>query len=603
MSPRLLGLCLIALSAVAPGADQQRGAPPPATGTAFLAGQIVDAASLKPVPGARVTLTSNRGIRAEPVFADSQGRFFFANLPAATYSFQAAMPGYQAAATAAARAIPLADGERYTVARLKLVRLASLSGTVRDEVGDPLTGTEVVLVRRGIAFGRVQLQRIGQTRTDDRGLYRFSGLRPGEYLVCACGRDPIPFDGVLLTTIASQPMQLAMLATRALKLGSDVAGLDNTLRTYPPTFFPSSTTPAQADRVTVTAGEERTSVDISVAAVPAARVAGTVTGASGPMTARWIRLVPAGEETDAAGVGVIPPMLVQPDGRFDFAGVPPGQYVLKVQHHPTAEGGGTFGPSGAALAFVGTRSVGPEPPTRVLDGPPYWAAQPITVSGADITGLSILLRPGPRLAGKIEFAGTGTPPQGELLSKFTFVFSSLGPDFGQALAPISADGTFAAAGALPGPYILSPRAFPLPGWSVKAATSGGVDVNDLPIDLTRDVIDLVITMTDAPLATLNGTISGRPLPLAEDLTALVFPSDRRYWANPTAASRRFRLVGIDRTGVFSVSGLPPGEYVVAVVPDDAAADWQEARRLEELARDADRVTLTEGSKITLTVRR
>ena len=59
----------------------------------------------------------------------------------------------------------------------------------------------------------------------------------------------------------------------------------------------------------------------------------------------------------------------------------------------------------------------------------------------------------------------------------------------------------------------------------------------------------------------------------------------------------------DSAGRFRLDGIPPGEYVVAVVPDEAAADWQEARRLEDLARNADRVTLSEGAKMTLTVRR
>lgn len=595
---------LLAATAALTVSGQQRagGPPPPTSGTAFLAGQVVESVTGKPVPGARVESINNRGFRGEPVFADSQGRFFFANLPAGSYQLVASMSGYQAAVTGTARAIPLADGERYISARVRLVKLAALSGTVRDEAGDPATGTEVIVLRRVVMDGRVQLGRSVSTRADDRGVYRLGGLRPGEYLVCACGREPIPFDGVLLVTIASEPMQLLALASRAIKQGADAARLDDTLRTYPPTFYPNSTTIGQAERVTVTPGEERTGIDISVTAVRAARVSGTISGATTPTTAGWLRLVPAIDGEENAAIGAIPPMLVQPDGRFDFAGVPPGQYVLKVQHLPTAEGG-SFGPSGAALVLAGNRGAGPLPPARVVDGARLWAAEPITVSGADILGLSIVLRPGPRIAGRIEFAGAGTPPPAEALAKGGLVLMARGDVQGTVIAPLAADATFAYPGLLPGQYIVSPRMM-FPGWLVRSVTIGGVDITDLPIEVTsREVTGVVVTLSDAPLAQLSGSFAGQPVPLQNDLTALVFPADRRYWENPAAAIRRFHTIPINPSGAFAAAGLPPGEYFVVAVPDEAADGWMEARRLETLTRTAERVLVAEGGKVTVTLRR
>ncbi|HET9269209.1 MAG TPA: carboxypeptidase-like regulatory domain-containing protein [Vicinamibacterales bacterium] len=601
MSRLAVFVALVVSSSVVVDAGQQRAGGPPPPGTAFLAGQVVEAGAGKPIPGARVAIFSNRGVRPEAVVADSQGRFFFANLPAGTYSMDAAMPGYQAAVAASGRAIPLADGERVTSARIRLVRLAVVSGTVRDQAGDPATGTEVVALRRGIVNGRPELVRSGQTRADDRGAYRIGGLRPGEYIVCACARDVIPFDGVLLTTIASQPAQLLTLAARAIKQGADVAGLDDTLRTYPPTFYPNSTTIAQAERVAVTAGEERSGIDVSVAAVRAARVSGAITGATGPTTAAWIRLVPAGEGGDSAAIGAIPPMLVQPDGRFDFAGVPPGQYVLKIRHLPVPEG--AFGPSGAALALAGNRGAGPAPPTRIVEGTPYWAEESITVSGADVRGLSVLLRPGPRLSGRLEFVGNQAPPAPEVLVKSGVAFTSVGPTPEFGVARVAADARFVVDGALPGSYVVSPR-MTVSGWTVKSVTVGGVDATDLPIDVaSRDVTDIVITYSDAPPAMLTGTVAGQPVPLTDDLTALIFSADRRYWAAPAAAARRFRAVAISPPGAFAVAGLAPGDYFVVAVPDEASVDWQDPRRLDVLARTAERVALPEGGKVTVTLRR
>ena len=194
-------------------------------------------------------------------------------------------------------------------------------------------GTDVILFRRAVVNGRVTIGGVTTVRTDDHGDYRFSGLKSGHNLVCACRRDPIPFDGVLLSTLAAEPLQLMGVAARALHVGADAATLDQTLRTFPPTFYPSSLSVAQATRVTLVAGEEKTRLDIDVTPVRALRVSGTIVGAGSPVTAGSIRLVPAGDDSDAAVA--LAPVLVQPDGRFDFADVPPGRYVLRVIHTVT----------------------------------------------------------------------------------------------------------------------------------------------------------------------------------------------------------------------------------------------------------------------------
>jgi hypothetical protein len=46
--------CVCVSSVIVAIAEQQRAGGPPPTGTAFLAGQVVEAASGKPIPGARV---------------------------------------------------------------------------------------------------------------------------------------------------------------------------------------------------------------------------------------------------------------------------------------------------------------------------------------------------------------------------------------------------------------------------------------------------------------------------------------------------------------------------------------------------------------------
>jgi hypothetical protein len=74
---------------------------------------------------------------------------------------------------------------------------------------------------------------------------------------------------------------------------------------------------------------------------------------------------------------------------------------------------------------------------------------------------------------------------------------------------------------------------------------------------------------------------------------IVFPADRStadVWASP----RLVRHVRVDRTGSFVVTGLPPGGYFVAAIPDEMADGWQAAAFLESLSRVATRVEITDG---------
>ena len=49
--------------------------------------------------------------------------------------------------------------------------------------------------------------------------------------------------------------------------------------------------------------------------------------------------------------------------------------------------------------------------------------------------------------------------------------------------------------------------------------------------------------------------------------------------------------------------FPAGEYLICAVPDEAAIDWQEASRLDALARTAQRVVVVDGTRTNVTVKR
>ena len=374
---------------------------------------------------------------------------------------------------------------RLTDVKLRLLKLATMTGVVRDDAGDPVVASDVRVLRRTIVDGQAAWRPAAGTRTDDRGEYRFTNLTPGTFVVCACGRDPIPFDRVLLTTLASQPMQLLGVAGRAVSVGGEAAVLDSTLRTFAPTFFPTSPTVAESTRVVLAAGEERRGVDITTVPVRAVRVSGTITGAVSPIAARSVRLVPADETDDAGMVIGMTPVLVQPDGRFDFASVPPGQYLLRVQHFVTAARGGG-NPSGSALMFLGARgNTLPQTSPGTPNDPLLWAAEPIAVGQDHIQGLSIALRTGIQVRGRVVFGGAAPPPPTQLLTSRAVTLTRTPPDpvqpFG-SIGQLTADATFSIDGVLPGRYLVNPPS--LPGWpTLKSVVAGGVDITATGLDL------------------------------------------------------------------------------------------------------------------------
>ena len=163
---------------------------------------------------------------------------------------------------------------------------------------------------------------------------------------------------------------------------------------------------------------------------------------------------------------------------------------------------------------------------------------------------------------------------------------------------VAADGTFVSPEVPPGRYRLT---VPLPsGWFVKHIKTGGRDVPDLPVDLSADLADLVVTISNRG-ARVSGTVRATTARADTTAAVMLFPSDPRQWVDFSVYPRVIREGRTDRDGAFAYGDLPAGEYFIIAVPQ-TAVDWTRPALLESLSRVATRLTLGEGESRTIDLR-
>jgi protocatechuate 3,4-dioxygenase beta subunit len=152
-----------------------------------VAGTVIDATTGAPLPGATVQLQGRILLRAE---SDSGGGFSFDSVPAGSYSLSVDRQGWitgaygQLRPSGTALRLPVVDAPRRQLV-IRLWKSATVTGTASRPNGSPLRDAEVTAYRKVFRAGYAALSKEALTRTDERGLYRLHGLRPGDYVVVA----------------------------------------------------------------------------------------------------------------------------------------------------------------------------------------------------------------------------------------------------------------------------------------------------------------------------------------------------------------------------------------------------------------------------------
>lgn len=520
-------------------------------------GRITSLDSGKPLRRAQVRLSAEYDFIGTPRIAStsSDGRYEFRDVPSGRYTLRVERSGYLALTYGQrrpgdlGRPLELADKEVAEKVDFALPRMGVISGRVLDDLGEPIAGVTVWVLQTRYVQGRRQLVATrANAPTDITGRYRLLSLPPGVYAVMGTTRETWPLD--------SDPKQ--------------VFG-------YAPTYFPGTSTAAQAQRVRVGVAQEASGIDFSLVAGRTSNVRGSATSASGlPLGGETVTMMhEIGGPTMWMGSAVaVASTKVAGDGSWTLSNIPPGEYRLSIRaaargNEPAQEGQVT-----------------------------------INVAGTDVESVSLVAGAGGTVRGEV-LTDDGSPlPAGfdrmQVRPPFNpnarMMISMLHPDNGR----VQSDGSFEVKGVL-SDTVLSIG--PLTGeWTLKAIEIEGRDMADLPLPIEhgKTLSGVRVVLTSRP-TTLRGALRDERQNPAEG-TVIVFAEDSAKWRE---GSRTIRATRLDQRGLFTFKGLPAGDYFLAALDSVQEGQWYDPEFLEELKGRARRVAIAdaESKQVDLVLRK
>ena len=641
----LAAAALIGLAAGVSAYSQQPPAQPAPAGTAVLAGQVIDETTKQPLGGVVVTLSlvsppgraggPATNVRRASAVSNAEGRFVFRDVPAGKFIVTSTLAGYSAGAlgqmriAGPSRPVDVAGGARVTDLVVRMWRLSTISGVVRDDLGDPLVGVSVRILRHSMTSGQPELTFSGGDATDEQGRFRASGLSPGAYAVAVLGTTQTHPVATVRTALQARAATAPGGAPRlgltregmesggvmiersgvevdgwqaSVGIGSPqpLPGPEGTLLLHPPTYYPGVTDVTAAALIPLTPGVDRHGVDFSVPLVPGVRVSGVLLGPNGPAARNAVRLLPhSSDSTSLLPTRRMPTGTADEQGRFVLLGVPPGTYMLDAYRAPLD----------AARARMLSSMTGDKIEALANPPPAVHARVPITVGTAHVDGITVTMEPRASLSGRIAFSGDLQPPaqeQAKLIGVALWDVQSSARIEGR----MTPEGTFEIRDVPPGRYHVLGESLARE-WRVAGVRSDAANLTTDVLTITNaNVPDIVVTFTDKTMA-IAGTVVDESGKTASDGSVVLMPVNVKAWIAAGMAVQRTQVVPIAADGSFQMTVGLPGDYVIVAAPPDVHPQTT----IDHITVDADfavayaplgtRVTIALGDNKTqpLTIRR
>ena len=457
---------------------------------------------------------SSRPAQFDPTFkatTDQDGNYRVGDVPTGSYEVASVAPAFVISEVNNSRGqtLIIIEGEHVEGIDFDLVRGGVITGKVTDADGSPVVAERVNLLPVDQRNQRGPVYAVSSGfQTDDRGIYRMFGIRPGSYKV-SIGQGDTTFYGVSGT---GRPA-------------------------YRATFYPDATDPAKATIVEIDEGTETNKIDITLGpTVPGFSVSGRVVDESGkPVSnvsiglSRIIMIDANNSSRSGGGTGA----RSDSQGEFRVENLPPGKY--SISSYPPPESDLRTGP----VAF------------EILD--------------QDVTGLLIKSSIGASLSGMVVLEGSKDNSAAARLARLHITASVYGdgnPGFGRT-SQINPNGSFRFGGFPAGTVNFSLGGDLLRGFAIsRLERDGVVQQNGIQIQNVEQVTGIRVVV-----AYYNGAIRG-----VVKLENGTWPSSGRLLIQLTKSgdqSGNIQPSDADSRGHFLIEGLAAGDYelrVIAYVP-------------------------------------
>lgn len=497
------------------------------------------------------------------------------------------------------------------VVQIAAKRGGAVSGRIIYENGDPAIGTRVELLRK--VEGRYQAvisnmsamigmfnSQAGGGMTDDRGVYRFSGLPAGEYIVMVT-------ENAKHTENSDRRYGLDMMTS--------LFGSGSFLKF----FYPDATDEVGAKVLEVLQGQEMSEVNVVIPDKSSFALSGKVISSKDkkPMPRAKIFLQKKGTNVSSFSSLIGNEMnyaTSDGEGNWRFRELPRGEYTVRVEpandsDYYDEDGNPIPGPANAAAntGYYNPPNNNPAKPAK-----PKFAKkiQEVSIDDKDVADVLVELGYGANLTGTVTTANNKEMPSAVYIT-------AVGPNQEELAKSViwnyETKSAYASNSARSGPPKIN-NEFKLENVSsgkinfqfsvngekyyVKSAISGTTDLLTSPLNLNDgdSLAGIKVVLADDAGKLKGKVVNSRNEP-ASGVNVMIVPTDIKK-----RLPSFYEFASSDATGVFEVS-LAPGEYAVLIHAGPKGNQAEFDKWLNESMQSPEKVSIDANGTATITLKK